>query len=477
MHRRRPIRLAAVGLVVCLVPALVACQGGEKDDPPSPESSQSSPTSTPSPETGPVTLGVFGREEELNAFESIVRDYNTTSQTGQVELEQWADKGAALQGIEDGDPPDVFMISRRDLPGLLARNALRPVDELLDERGVDFGDGFARGAVQSFGVDARLQCMAYSVSPEVMYINTDLVDFDKMARRGLNVPNPDRQEFWSLAEFTAAAEFASRPARGTRGFYVEPTVRGLAPYIYSGGGHVFDDEDDPKSLAFSDGDTRDALERSLAVLRDAQLTLTDGQLKKASPQEWFERGKLGILAGQRDLVPGLRAVPGLNFDAISMPVLDSAATVGDITGLCISADAPDPQAAADVIADLISDEAVQKVVSAGFMVPANSTVAGSDAFLQPTRAPATSTVFNASIRGMVIPPLVGTGHRLEMAESDLIEQLLRSPGELDLEAVTEQIDEVSRPILDPDYVPESESPGSTEGSSESPSSTESSGSD
>ncbi len=465
MHRRRPVRAAAIGLAVCLIPALVACQGGEAD-PPAPtsdEPSSSSPSTPTEPE--PVTLGLYGRDEELNAFESIARDYNAESQTGQVELELWRDHAAAVQAIDDGDAPDVFMISRRDLPGLLAREALRPVDELLDERGVDFGDGYSRDAVQSFGVDSRLQCMAYSVSPVVMYINTDLVDFERMQRRGLNVPR-DAHDFWTLDEFMAAAEFASRPARGTRGFYVEPSLQGLAPYIYSGGGKLYDDDDDPKSLAFSEGDTRDALERSLAVLRDAQLTLTDKQLEKATPLQWFERGKLGIIAGERDLVPRLRALPNLSFDVISTPVLDSPATVGDITGLCMSAEAEDPQAAADVIAELISDEAVEKVVGAGFMVPANSSVANSDAFLEPNREPATSVVFNASIRGLVIPPLLAGGEELEAAEADLLEQLLTLPGELDLEAITEQIDEVSRPILDPDYVPETESPSPSESSTD-----------
>lgn len=459
MQRRRPVRVAAVGLVACLIPALVACSGD--DDPaPSPSTSTSVSSAEPSPEAGPVTLGVYGRDEELNAFDSIVDDYNATSQTGQVELESWRDHAAAVQGVEDGDEPDVFMVSRRDLPSLLARDAIRPVGELLDERGVDFGDGFSRDAVQSFGIDSQLTCMAYAVSPEVMYVNTDLVDFEKMRRRGLNTP--ERDDFWNLAEFAAAADFAARPARGTHGFHIEPTLRGLAPYIYSGGGQVFDDSEDPKSLALSEGDTRDALERSLPVLRDATLTLSEEQLAKATPQEWFERGKLGILAGSRELTPRFRSLPDLAFDTWSMPVLDSPATVGDITGLCMSSEAEDPQAAADVIAALISDEAVGKVVNAGFTVPANSSVAGSEVFLQPTREPSQASVFISSIRGLVVPPLLSSGAELEAAESDLIEQLLTAPGDLDLEAVTQQIDELSKPILDPDYVPESESPSPSE---------------
>lgn len=456
-RRRRPVRAAAVGLVACLVPALVACSGRDDPDPSlsgSPSATSASPTAA-----GTVTLGVYGREDELEAFEGVADDYNASSLTGQVELEPWRDRAAAVQGVADGDVPDVFMASRQDLPGLMSREAVRPVGELLDERGVDFGDDFSRDAVAAFGLDAQLQCMPYAVSPEVMFVNTELVDFERMAGRGLNVPQ--REDFWNLAEFTAAAEFASRPARGTRGtrgFYIEPTLHGLTPYIYSGGGQVYDDDDAPTSLALSDGDTQDALERSLAVLRDAQLTLTDKQLVKASPQDWFERGRLGMMAGSRDLVPRLRSLPGLAFDVWSMPVVDSPATVGGITGLCMSAETEDPQAAADVIAGLVSDEAMARVAAAGFMVPANNSVANSEVFLQPLREPRQAALFNNALRGMVVPPLIADRSELEEAVGPLVEQLLTLPGELDLEAVTEQIDEASRPVLDPDYVPESPSP-------------------
>ena len=37
------------------------------------------------------------------------------------------------------------------------------------------------------------QCMPYGVSPMVVYYNTDLIDFDRMAQRGLDVPIADAE--------------------------------------------------------------------------------------------------------------------------------------------------------------------------------------------------------------------------------------------------------------------------------------------
>ena len=169
-----------------------------------------------------------------------------------------------------GNAPDAFLTSRIDLGQLVDAEALQPVSLLLDERGVDFGDRFSRDAVDAFAMDDELQCMAYSVSPMVIYYNTDLVDFDKMERREFDVPTADDEgvrDRWTLAEFGAAAQFASR--RGDkRGVWIDPTLQGLAPFIYSGDGEVFDDDREPTSLAFSDDNTREALSETLAILRD-----------------------------------------------------------------------------------------------------------------------------------------------------------------------------------------------------------------
>ena len=121
------------------------------------------------------------------------------------------------------------------------------------------------------------------------------------------------------AEFRAAAEYASRPRRNTRGIHVDPTLRGLAPFIYSGGGKVFDDDNDPTSLALSDDGSTDALRRTLEVLRDPRLTLSTKQLEQRSAVDWFKRGKLAMIAGFRGLTPEPRGIAGLDFDVMTEP--------------------------------------------------------------------------------------------------------------------------------------------------------------
>ncbi|MBL0749314.1 extracellular solute-binding protein [Nocardioides baculatus] len=459
---RRSLRSS--GLVACalaLALSLAACTDDAEPGPgPSPTK-----TSKPTDKPRKITFGAYGSEEEVAAFQSVVDSFNASSTTRQVTLKSWPDHESALADVLAGNAPDAFLTSRIDLGQLVDAEALQPVSLLLDERGVDFGDRFSRDAVDAFAMDDELQCMAYSVSPMVIYYNTDLVDFDKMERRELDVPTADDEgvrDRWTLAEFEAAARFASR--RGdTRGVWIDPTLQGLAPFIYSGGGQVFDDDREPTSLDFSDDNTREALDQTLRVLRDSTITPTNAQLARATPTQLFKRGELAMIAGFRNLVPELRDAEDLDFDVLPMPIIDSRATVGDINGLCISADSEVTNDAADFIAYAVSDAAIATVAATGYIVPANTQVAASDDFLAPDDEPANSAVFNASIRYMVVPPFIDQRVALVEAVTPLLERLVTAPGVLDLELTTEEIDQASRTILSPE---ETESP--TESPTEEP---------
>ena len=271
------------------------------------------------------------------------------------------------QKLLSGEPvPDVFLLDRVDLAQVIADDVSQPVGDLLDEpdRDVDFGDGYPIDAVRAFANDNDLQCLPYGFSPMVMYINTSLIDFTRMARRGLDFPTqPGR---WNFEQFAEAARFASRPATRAAGVQIEPTIEALAPFIYSGGGEVFDDEAAPTSLSFSDGDSQTALSTTLELLRNPpSVTLTDKQLERQSALDWFKAGKLGMLAGYRSLTPELRAT-GVTFDVMAMPSLGDEQTVADITGLCMSKDASSAEAAADFMYYLASSDSVASVAAAGY---------------------------------------------------------------------------------------------------------------
>lgn len=442
-------------IMVPLVLALGALVGGcTEEAAPDPEPEPTETTSAAVEPAVNLTFGVWGSEAEVEAFEGVVAAYNAENDEVTVKVKAYASAEEMLTAIEDGKAPDVFLSSRGDLAHLVADELNQPINALLDDRDVDFGDDYARLALEAFSSDRALQCMPYGVSPMVIYYNRKLVDFEKMARRGFDVPRIDNEDLtrkvsWNFEQFRIAADFASRPRRGVSGFYIAPTLRSLAPFVYTAGGEIYNDEEPPTSLTFSADDTRSALEKVLPVLRDPKLTLSAEQLAEKSPLEWFAEGKLGMIAGFRDLAPQLQEFPEIDFDVLPIPIVDSSATVGDLTGICLARETKNIGPAADFLVDLISAESVAAVTGAGYLVPANTEVALSEVFLQPGSAPLHSNVFYNSVKHIRIPPLIEDFAALEEAVAAPIRELLEV--ELpDLEELTERIDEASRTVLAPE---------------------------
>ena len=444
--------LLATALTVALTTA--ACSGDAEPDPEPTRSPSNGQSGKPTEKPREVTFGAYGTDEEVAAFQSVVDSFNASSTTRKVTLQSWPDHESALADVLAGNAPDAFLTSRIDLDQLVEGEALQPVSLLLDERGVDFGDRFSRDAVDAFAMDDELQCMAYSVSPMVVYYNTDLVDFDKMERRGLDVPSvtdEGKRERWTLAEFEAAARFASR--RGDpRGVWIDPTLQGLAPFIYSGDGQVFDDDHEPTSLAFSDDNTREALSQTLFILRDSSLTPTNAQLARATPVQLFKRGELAMVAGFRNLVPEMREADDLDFDVLPMPTIDTRATVGDISGLCISADsevrATPPTSSPTPSPTRRSRPSPRPATSC----PANTSgrrLAGVPRARR--RAGQRRRSSTTSIRYMVVPPFIDQREELIEAVTPAARAARHRPGRRSTSSLTtEEIDQASQAILSPE---------------------------
>ncbi len=109
---------------------------------------------------------------------------------------------------------------------------------------------------------------------------------------------------------------------------------------------------------------------------------------------------------------------------------------------------------------LLSTPASGRVARAGYLVPANLEVALSDDFLQPGRLPEHSEVFNNSVRNIAFPPLLSTWPELEAAVAGSLEQMFNQPILDNLDEITQQIDEESRTVLDPEST---ETPSPSEG--------------
>jgi multiple sugar transport system substrate-binding protein len=419
--------------------------GPSSSGPSSSGPSSSGPTSSAPPRLPPETLtfGVIGSPGEVDQYRTMAETYVSAARKVTVKVESWPNDAAMLEAFRQGTPvPDVFIATRRHLSYLTQHQLVQPVDQLLDDRGFDFGDEFPRSSLTAFGSDNRLECLPYGVQPAVVFYNTKLVKLGRLK----SPPVPGQG--WSLDQFAEAARWATEHHPGVVGGYLDPTLTGVAPFVYSGGGSLFDDNDQPTSLAFSDDKNVETLTKTVRAVQAAGATLTPRQLERHTPLEWFAKGRLAMLEGSRRMVPDMRAVDGLRFDVMPMPSVGASATVGNLTGLCLSQRAHDAATAADFLAYASSPGALALVSYGGYLQPADQTVALSDAFQQPSQQPRHASVFTFSVKSMVYPPAVAQWDELELAVDPLVDALLDGrPSAVPRQA--RRIDRASYRILGP----------------------------
>jgi multiple sugar transport system substrate-binding protein len=410
----------------------------------SPTEASSSPTLLP-PQT--LRVGVIGSPGEVEQYRTMADSYAPFIRKVTVQVEAWPNDAAMLEAFRQGTPvPDVFLASRRHLDYLVQHQLVQPVDQLLDDRGFDFGDEYPRSSLTAFAADNRLQCLPYDIQPSVIFYNTKLVDFGRIK----NDP-PSAGEGWTIDQFARAGRWAVHHHPGVAGMHLEPSLSGLAPFVYSGGGDLYDDDSHPTSLALSDETNVDSLTQTVRALHPPGATLSRHQLAKRSAQQWFERGRLAMLEGDSSMVPDLRA-SGVRFDVMPMPSLGSSATVGALTGMCLSSNPRDVATAADFLVYANTPGALDLVSFAGYLQPANQTVALSDAFQQPGQLPRHASVFTFSVKSMRFPPAVADSDELDLAVDPWLERLTRASPE-EVPRIARKIDRASYRVLGPKLGP------------------------
>lgn len=465
-HRRRRVRrtrLVAPAFAVALLCLGSACTSG--DDPPSPAPSATprSPSPSASP-TVPVTLrfAVYGGPDEVAAYRAMAAAYEEERPHVTVDVEASSDPDTAEVKLERdflaGTAPDVFLSDATALPSLVSQERVQPVDEPLEERGVEFGDNYERLGLEAFAANDRLQCMPSDVSPYLVFYNRRLFSSVRLAEPGTEEPTP--QTGWTWEQFVVAAQQMSQ--RDVKGVYLAPELTTLTPLLRSAGQDIVDDPNNPTTLRLDDGPTRAALEQILTLARNSRLTPTPEQLTRQDPLERFEAGRLGMMIGTRALVPDLRAVPGLRFDVFPLPSLGRSQTIADVSGYCVASDSPRIAEAVDFLAFASGDKGAALTAVSGGIVPANLNALHSPSFEQPGRFPANVEVFSSVMRRADTMPNPPAWTKVVMATRPLLDRLFYAPV-LDLDALLARIDAISAMLL------EEPSPSPSGSPSESPS--------
>jgi multiple sugar transport system substrate-binding protein len=366
-----------------------------------------------------ITVQVSGEREETAVYRALATAYENDHPNAQIELVEVADKGDHLTKLATsfaaGDPPDVFLVNFREYSQFVSRGAIDPFGAHVEEVGMDLADYYP-APIEAFTFQDALQCMPQNVSSLVVYYNTDLFD-----QAGLGHPKQD----WTWDEFRSTGETLTQG--DVRGIGIEPTVIRLAPFVWSNGGDIVDDETAPTGFTLDTPEGRDALQFLVDLAHD-EIIPTERELAAQDLETRFMTGKLGMLLSSRRETPELREVRGLNWDVASLPVADQPAGILHSDGYCIAAQSDDLAAAAEFIAYATGREGQTITALGGRTVPSLMSISKSGAFLDPTQAPEHSQVFLNAIEGLRRTPVLPTWPEIEDLAEEILTRAFYEPG-------------------------------------------------
>jgi multiple sugar transport system substrate-binding protein len=396
-------KLAGLVAVVTLGASLAGCTSTDPETSPDPTPTVSeTPTSEAPEEPVALELVVHGGARRTAVYEKILAAFAEKRPEVDVELTSYPDAESAAAAVEGSlaneDGPDVFMLDPAYLPAFVQDERLEPLDTLLEDRGLQFGDDYQRAALTAFSANSRLQCMPAEMSPFVVYYNRDLVSRQQLAAEGIVLPRAEETWGWEELEVAARQAALTDGFGPVKGVHVPADLEVVTAFVRSAGGEVVDDLFEPTSLTLTSDDALDAVGRVVELARDDLVALSIRDVEERPAVEWFADGQLGMFIGTRDDLPRLRRVEELRFDTISLPSLGRSRSVSQMSGLCIDARSGSIDAAADLVAFAVGPEGSRIAARSGAIVPATLDVLYAPAFTQPAQQPRSAAAFAAGVR-------------------------------------------------------------------------------
>lgn len=382
----------------------------------------------------PITVQVGAGPEEAAVYRSLVTAYRDSG-GGEVELVT-VGRGDHLTRLStafaSGDAPDVFLINYREYAPFVRRGAVHPVGPLLERQGLDLADYYEQ-PLRAFTLDGALQCMPQNVSSLVVYWNRGL-----FAQAGVAAPEPG----WSWDEFVRTA--TALTTGGVNGVGFDSSIIRMAPFVWSSGGTIVDNDEKPTRTTLHEPGARAALE-SVVDLIATGATPSKDELAAQDLREQFMTAKLAMFLSSRVEVPALREQRGLDFDVAALPVMGEPASILHSDAYCVASASQNREAAAKFVAYAVGQQGQTITALGGRTVPSLHSVATSPAFLSPTRAPASSQVFLEAIPQLRHTPVTPSWPEVE----DVIGTQLQRAFEdgVPLDEVLEEIRNQADPLL------------------------------
>ena len=390
-------------------------------------STGSSPGASSGASDAEVTVMVSGDPEELAAYEAVVDGYRSAGggPVSLIEIEERDDLIAQLAtSIAAGTPPDLFLLNYRYYGQYLEAGGIAPMQDRLASSEVLHTEDFYATALAAFQDDGAQTCLPQNASSLVLYYNADLFE-----AAGIDTPPDD----WTWDEMVSAARelTVDEDKDGTVDVYglgVDPEIIRVAPFIWSNGGEIVDDDAAPTELAMGTPEAAVALQAFLDLRQTEEVVPTDEEAEAEDFETRFLRGGLGMLMESRRVVPTLRTIEDFDWDVAALPRFgDDAMSILHSDAYCMTTDAAHPDEAWSFLEFALGPEGQDIAARTGRTVPSLMDVAASEAFLTPDAEPSNSQVFLDQLQGVRSVPHTARWPEIEDALNALLEEAYYEP--------------------------------------------------
>ena len=112
-------------------------------------------------------------------MDKMISEYNESSPTKQVQsiMLVWADYYTKLQtAVAAGKGPDIGVSHASSLPELVEQGVVEPLDDYLDEQGVDLSTMYSETSMESVTFDGSIYAVHLDTHAEIMYFNKDILE-------------------------------------------------------------------------------------------------------------------------------------------------------------------------------------------------------------------------------------------------------------------------------------------------------------
>ncbi|MBU5448299.1 ABC transporter substrate-binding protein [Blautia sp. MSJ-36] len=248
----------------------------------------------------------------------IIDDYNAGSPTKQVQpiTLVWADYYTKLQTAVAADKgPDIGLSHASKLAELVDQGVVEPLDDYLDELGVDLSSMYSENSLDAVTFDGEIYAIPLDTHAEVFYYNTDILE-----KAGIELNSDGKLDIKSEDQFMDMLDKV-KAVMGDGESPISLTNTGDDPYrvwwatYYQMGG----------TPIVNDDGTEVTLDKDIAVkAADFVKTLYDnGYIASGidDHQKLFQAGKAGFMFTGTWAVGAMEQTEGLNFGVQSFPQL------------------------------------------------------------------------------------------------------------------------------------------------------------